>query len=66
MAEIRTVAVVGSGLMGSGIAEVAARSGYQTIVREVDEGLLEQGLGRIRKSLDTGRGQGQAGRGCPG
>jgi 3-hydroxybutyryl-CoA dehydrogenase len=52
MAEIRTVAVVGSGLMGSGIAEVTARSGYQTIVREVDDGLLEQGLGRIRKSLD--------------
>jgi 3-hydroxybutyryl-CoA dehydrogenase len=52
MSEIRTVAVVGSGLMGSGIAEVAARSGYETLVREVDERLLEQGLGRIRKSLD--------------
>jgi 3-hydroxybutyryl-CoA dehydrogenase len=52
MAEIRTVAVVGSGLMGSGIAEVAARSGHQTIVREVNNELLEKGIGRIRKSLD--------------
>ncbi len=52
MSEIRTVAVVGCGLMGSGIAEVAAKAGFTTIVREVDEALLEKGLGRIRKSLD--------------
>jgi 3-hydroxybutyryl-CoA dehydrogenase len=52
MAEIRTVAVVGSGLMGSGIAEVTARAGYETLVREVDDATLEQGIGRIRKSLD--------------
>jgi 3-hydroxybutyryl-CoA dehydrogenase len=52
MAEIKTVAVVGCGLMGAGIAEVAARSGHDTIVREVEDGLLEKGLGRIRKSMD--------------
>jgi 3-hydroxybutyryl-CoA dehydrogenase len=52
MAEIRTVAVVGSGLMGSGIAEVAARAGHDTVVREVNDQLLDQGLSRIRKSLD--------------
>jgi 3-hydroxybutyryl-CoA dehydrogenase len=52
MGEIGTVAVVGSGLMGSGIAEVAARAGYDTVVREVDETVLGQGLDRIRKSLD--------------
>lgn len=52
MKEIETIAVVGCGLMGSGIAEVAARAGYATIVREVNEELLEKGLGRIRKSLD--------------
>jgi 3-hydroxybutyryl-CoA dehydrogenase len=50
--EIRTVAVIGSGLMGSGIAEVAARSGFDTIVREVDEEILQRGLGRIQKSMD--------------
>jgi len=52
VSEIKTVAVVGCGLMGSGIAEVAARAGYDTIVREVSDDLLEKGLGRIRKSLD--------------
>jgi 3-hydroxybutyryl-CoA dehydrogenase len=52
MAEIRTVAVVGSGLMGSGIAEVTARAGHVTLIREVDDQLLDQGMGRIRKSLD--------------
>lgn len=52
MAEIKTVAVIGSGLMGSGIAEVVARTGHETVVREVNDQLLEQGLGRIRKSLD--------------
>ncbi|MDX1675133.1 MAG: 3-hydroxybutyryl-CoA dehydrogenase [Longimicrobiales bacterium] len=50
--EIKKVAVVGCGLMGSGIAEVAARSGYATVVREVNDELLEDGLGRIRKSMD--------------
>lgn len=46
------VAVVGGGLMGSGIAEVAARAGYQTVVREVNDDLVTQATGRIRKSLD--------------
>jgi len=52
MGEIRTVAVVGAGLMGSGIAEVAARAGYQTVVREVNTQLAEKGLQNIRRSLD--------------
>ena len=52
MPEIRTVAVLGCGLMGSGIAEIAAKAGYQTWVREVSDELAQQGLGRIRKSLD--------------
>ena len=50
--KIEKVAVVGCGLMGSGIAEVAAKSGYETVVREVNDELLEKGLGRIRKSMD--------------
>ena len=52
MAEIRTVAVLGCGLMGSGIAEVTARAGYQTWVREVSEELCERGLKSITRSLD--------------
>lgn len=51
--EIRTVGVVGCGLMGSGIAEVCARAGYQVVVREVNEEFLQKGLGRIQKSLAT-------------
>ncbi len=49
---IQKVGVVGCGLMGSGIAEVAATAGLDVVVREVDATFLEQGRGRIRKSLD--------------
>jgi 3-hydroxybutyryl-CoA dehydrogenase len=51
MAEIRRVAVLGCGLMGSGIAEVAARAGYETKVREVTDELAERGRKSIEKSL---------------
>ncbi len=49
---IKKVGVLGCGLMGSGIAEVAARSGCETVVREVSQELLDKGLARISKSLD--------------
>lgn len=52
MAEIRKVAVLGCGLMGSGIAEVSAKAGLDTIVREVNDDLVKSGRGRIQKSLD--------------
>jgi len=48
---IRKIGVLGCGLMGSGIAEVAAKAGFETVVREVSHDLLEKGLGRIRGSL---------------
>ncbi|HEY2797625.1 MAG TPA: 3-hydroxybutyryl-CoA dehydrogenase [Thermoanaerobaculia bacterium] len=48
---IRKVGVLGAGLMGSGIAEVCAKAGYDTVVREVDEGLVKKGLSRIEGSL---------------
>ncbi len=51
---IKTVGVLGCGLMGSGIAQVCAAAGYKTIVREVEQGLVDKGLGRIRKFLDGG------------
>jgi 3-hydroxybutyryl-CoA dehydrogenase len=49
--EIKRVGVVGCGLMGHGIAQVTAQSGYDVIVREMDEGPLEKGLGRIEAQL---------------
>ena len=52
MSDIKKVGVVGCGLMGRGIAQVSAASGYETVVREVNEDLLEAGLGAIRKQLD--------------
>ena len=48
---IRKVGVLGCGLMGSGIAEIAAKAGFETVVREVSDALLEKGMGRIRGSL---------------
>jgi len=48
---IKKVGVMGCGLMGSGIAEVAARSGHETIVREVSQEFLDKGMARIEKSL---------------
>jgi 3-hydroxybutyryl-CoA dehydrogenase len=49
--EIRTVGVVGCGQMGSGIVEVCARNGYDVVVREINDELLQNGLGSIRRSL---------------
>ncbi|MEO8432460.1 MAG: 3-hydroxybutyryl-CoA dehydrogenase [Acidobacteriota bacterium] len=48
---IRKVGVLGAGLMGSGIAEVCAKSGYDTVVREVSDELGRKGLSRIDGSL---------------
>jgi len=56
---IRTVGVLGCGLMGAGIAQVCAQSGYKTIVREVEESFLTKGLGRIEKFLGDGVAKGK-------
>jgi 3-hydroxybutyryl-CoA dehydrogenase len=52
--EIKTVGVLGCGLMGAGIAQVCASAGYKTIVREVEDGYLKKGMGRIEKFLSDG------------
>src|SRR5436853_7943803 len=49
---IRKVGVGGCGLMGSGIAQVAAASGFPTVVREVNAELLDKGLKSIDKNLN--------------
>jgi 3-hydroxybutyryl-CoA dehydrogenase len=52
--DIRTVGVVGCGLMGSGIAQVCAEAGYKVVVREVSDELLKKGLGKIESFLTKG------------
>jgi 3-hydroxybutyryl-CoA dehydrogenase len=49
---IKTVAVLGAGTMGNGIAHVFARAGYNVILRDVQESFLQRGLGTIDKNLD--------------
>lgn len=51
MAEIKKVGIVGCGLMGHGIAQVAATAGYDVVVREVDDATLQKGIGKIEKQL---------------
>ena len=51
MTEIRRVGVLGCGLMGSGIAQVAAAAGHETIVRDVSQQIWDRARGGIEKSL---------------
>jgi 3-hydroxybutyryl-CoA dehydrogenase len=57
--EIKKVGVVGRGLMGRGITQVCAQSGYQVVVSEVNDGLLDRGLASINnfltKSVEKGK-----------
>ena len=50
--DIRTVAVLGSGTMGNGIAHVFARAGYDVILRDVEQRFLDRALNSIGKNLD--------------
>lgn len=49
---IQTIGVIGAGTMGSGIAQVAACSGYQVILTDVQKEFVDRGIGSIRKSLE--------------
>jgi 3-hydroxybutyryl-CoA dehydrogenase len=49
--EIAKVGVLGAGLMGHGIAQVAAQAGHDVVVREVDQERLDAGVGKIEKQL---------------
>jgi len=49
---VKKVGVVGCGLMGHGIAQVAAQAGCTVVARESDQAALDKGVGRVKKSLD--------------
>src|SRR5271169_2437696 len=50
--QIKTIAVLGAGTMGNGIAHVFARAGYDVILRDVEQRFLERGLETVAKNLD--------------
>jgi 3-hydroxybutyryl-CoA dehydrogenase len=56
---IKTVGILGCGLMGSGIAQISAASGFKTFVLEVNDGVLQKGLGRVDKFLSDGVAKGK-------
>ena len=51
MGEIKTVGVIGAGTMGSGIAHVFARAGFNVLLCDVEQRFLERALGQIRTNL---------------
>lgn len=52
MREIRTIGVIGAGMMGPGIAYVAALAGYRTVLEDVSPEMLEAGVAYIRDTLE--------------
>jgi 3-hydroxybutyryl-CoA dehydrogenase len=56
---IQAVGVLGCGLMGGGIAQISAAAGFKTIVLEVNDQVLQKGLGRIDKFLSDGVAKGK-------
>ncbi len=51
MSAPRTVAVLGAGTMGNGIAQVFAQNGHSVVLQDLDTALVERGMGTIRRSL---------------
>jgi 3-hydroxybutyryl-CoA dehydrogenase len=49
---VTKLAVIGAGLMGSGIAQVSAQAGYDVVLRDISEDAIARGLGGIKKSFD--------------
>ena len=49
--DIRTVGVVGAGIMGTGIAQTAAQAGYNVILRDIEDRILEGALKKIERAL---------------
>lgn len=59
MTSIKTVGVIGAGIMGSGIAQVVAQAGYAVVVREAEQRFLDKGRqaidGRLQRAVEKGR-----------
>ncbi len=59
MSEIKTVAVLGLGTMGSGIAQVCAQAGLKVRAYEINQALVDKGQAMIHKNLDFGLSKGK-------
>jgi 3-hydroxybutyryl-CoA dehydrogenase len=57
--EIKKVAVIGAGAMGTGIAYVCAVKGYNVAIRDINEDLVKRGMGRMREMIATGVNRGK-------
>lgn len=57
--EIKKVAVVGAGAMGTGIAYLFATKGYEVSIRDINEDLVKRGTGKIREMIATGVNRGK-------
>src|SRR3979490_3309521 len=56
---VKTIAVIGAGTMGRGIAYAAAFGGYNTVLEDISRPMLEQAIGWIRQSFDEGVAKGK-------
>ena len=50
--QLRTIGVIGIGVMGNGIAQVTAQSGFHTVVMDVNDEVVQRGMGQLTSSLD--------------
>jgi 3-hydroxybutyryl-CoA dehydrogenase len=57
--EVKTIAVIGAGTMGQGIAYASAAGGYLTLLEDISQSMLEQGVNWIRDALDEGVARGK-------
>ena len=57
--DVRTIAVLGAGTMGHGIAQVAAMAGFQVVLQDIAPDLVDRGLSRIQANLDQGVARGK-------
>lgn len=57
--KIKTIGVIGAGIMGSGIAQVAAQAGYNVIIRDVDQKFINKGMTIIKNNLEKDKNKGR-------
>jgi hypothetical protein len=62
--EIKKICVLGAGLMGAGIAQVAAEAGYDVALRDIEERFVQGGLNTIQKNYERAIGKGEMTKGA--